>query len=154
MKRWTALLSTLALMALIFALSAQPGVQSASLSGAALEAAQSTGADVLLPKWFDARAYANIRKWAHVYLYAALGISMAAAVRLWWTGHRLPVQTAMAAALCLVYAAGDELHQFFVPGRAAQWQDVLLDARGFVPGVAAVWLFLYWRSKHRRTKRK
>ena len=154
MKRWAALVCTLALMALIFALSAQPGVQSYSLSSAALAAAEQSGADVLMPAWFDARAYANIRKWAHVYLYAALGISMAATVHLWRPRRRLSVQMAAAAALCLVYAAGDELHQLFVPGRAAQLYDVFVDALGFVPGIAAVWLFLRWRAKHRPVKPK
>ena len=153
MKRWAALLCTLALMALIFALSAQPGAQSASLSNAALEAVQGSGADVLLPQWFDARAYANIRKWAHIYLYAALGVSMAATVHL-WVRRRLPVQMTAAAALCLLYAASDELHQFFVPGRAAQLYDVCVDSLGLVPGIAAVWLFLHWRARRRQTKQK
>ncbi len=154
MKRWAALACTLAVMALIFALSAQPGEQSYHLSSAALTAAEKTGADALMPAWFDARGYANIRKWAHVYLYAALGISMAVTVHLWCTGRRLPVQMAAAAALCLAYAAGDELHQFFVPGRAAMWKDIGVDALGFLPGIAAVWLVLHWRAKRRQAKRK
>lgn len=146
MKRWAALICTLALMALIFALSAQAGAVSQQLSGAALAAAEQTGADAFLPGWFDARGYANIRKWAHVYLYAALGLSMAVTVHL-WCPRPLPRQMALAALFCLLYAVSDEVHQLFVPGRAAQWQDVIVDALGFVPGIAAVWLFLHWRAK-------
>ena len=151
MKRWAALVCTLALMALIFVLSAQPGAESYSLSQAALSAAEKTGASAFTPGWFDARGYANIRKWAHVYLYAALGVSMAMTVHL-WSRRRAAVQAAMAAVFCLLYAAGDEIHQCFVPARAGMWQDVLVDALGFLPGVAAVYLFLWLRTKYRRNK--
>ncbi|GAB4532846.1 MAG: hypothetical protein Fur0018_21730 [Anaerolineales bacterium] len=36
------------------------------------------------------------------------------------------------AAWCLsvLYALSDEFHQYFVPGRASDWQDVLVDALG------------------------
>ena len=40
-------------------------------------------------------------------------------------------------------AAGDEFHQYFVPGRAAQLSDVAIDAMGFLPCVAAVYLVLW-----------
>ena len=39
--------------------------------------------------------------------------------------------------------AGDEFHQYFVPGRAAQLSDVAIDAMGFLPCVAAVYLVLW-----------
>jgi VanZ family protein len=39
-----------------------------------------------------------------------------------------------------VYAATDELHQYFVPGRAARAADVLLDAAGAAAGAGFVWL--------------
>lgn len=151
MKRWAALVCTLALMALIYSLSAQPGPQSERLSDVALSAAEKTGASAFTPGWFDARGYANIRKWAHVYLYAALGVSMAVSVHL-WSRRRPAVQAALAAAFCLLYAAGDEIHQYFVPERAAQWQDVFVDAFGFVPAIAAVYLLLWLRTKYRQNK--
>lgn len=43
----------------------------------------------------------------------------------------------------MLYAAGDEFHQYFVPGRAAQLSDVVIDAMGFLPCVAAVYLVLW-----------
>ena len=46
-------------------------------------------------------------------------------------------------ALCMLFAAGDEPHQYFVPGRAAQLSDVAIDAMGFLPCVAAVYLVLW-----------
>ena len=41
---------------------------------------------------------------------------------------------------CVCCAAGDELHQFFVPGRAMLLSDVGIDAMGFLPCIAAVFL--------------
>lgn len=146
MKRWAALGCTVALAVLIFALSAQSGADSKELSDAALAAAQEAGIAAFIPAWFDERAYANIRKWAHICLYASFGISVSVTVHL-WSRRRLGVQMALAALLCVAYAASDELHQYFVPGRAGQWQDVFLDALGFVPVVFAVWLFLLRREK-------
>ena len=34
--------------------------------------------------------------------------------------------------ICALYAASDELHQAFVPGRAGQWQDFLVDIAGII----------------------
>lgn len=146
MKRfWTA--ATLGLMLLIFLLSAQPGEQSRSLSGKAAAQAQATELGKLVtPAWFSAaNLNANLRKWAHVYLYAALGASTAAALYGWRGSPRLgrflrsgTARAAAAAVLCLLYAASDELHQWFVPGRAALLSDVLLDFCGALPAIAAV----------------
>ena len=33
-------------------------------------------------------------------------------------------------AVCLAYALSDEFHQWFVPGRSADWRDVLADGLG------------------------
>ncbi len=38
--------------------------------------------------------------------------------------------------LSVLYALSDEFHQHFVPGRAADWRDVLVDALG---AALAVW---------------
>lgn len=84
MKKWGALAVTLGIMALIFFLSAQPGEQSGALSEQVAQQMQQSGtAGLLIPAWFSANAYANVRKWAHVYIYFALGASMAVTVRLW-----------------------------------------------------------------------
>lgn len=147
MKKWLALGCTLALMALLFVLSAQSGTDSRQLSDAAAELAQQTGADVLAPNWFYANSYANIRKWAHIYLYAALGASMMVTVHL-WRPRALRRQAALAAALCFAYSVSDEVHQFFVPGRAAQWQDLFVDAAGWLPGILLV-CWLIWRRQKR-----
>lgn len=37
--------------------------------------------------------------------------------------------------ICIIYATSDEIHQIFVPGRACQIRDVLIDSIGFITGV-------------------
>lgn len=49
--------------------------------------------------------------------------------------------------LCVLYAASDELHQYFVPGRAALVGDVVIDALCILPGVAGVCLWSAFASK-------
>ena len=102
-----------ALMAVIFALSAQPDLSSGLGT-----------ADVIL------------RKIAHTVEYGLL-------VFLWWrplrelTAERAAV--ALAVAISLVYAASDEFHQSFVEGRHGAPLDVAIDAVGMA---AVAWLLL------------
>ena len=37
--------------------------------------------------------------------------------------------------ICYSYAAIDEFHQYFVPGRAGRFTDTLIDAIGFVTAI-------------------
>lgn len=69
-------------------------------------------------------------KLAHFVAYAVLGLLLARAQAL--SGLRPWV----AVALGLAYAASDELHQSFVPGRSAEIADFLADALGVMAAVA------------------
>jgi len=46
-----------------------------------------------------------------------------------------------------LYAATDELHQYFVPSRDASFRDVLLDTAGAVVGILALWAVGRWRGR-------
>ena len=37
--------------------------------------------------------------------------------------------------ICAIYAASDEIHQAFVPGRASEWIDFLVDVAGAIVGI-------------------
>ena len=149
--RWLALLCTLAIMGLIFYFSSQPGAVSYRLSGAVTDTLQAGGMDAVTPQWFSTKNLnANVRKWAHVYIYCALGVSVAVTVHLWIKSVGLGQQALMAAAVCMLYAAGDELHQYFVPARAMLLSDVAIDAAGFLPCIGAAYLFLWIRQRRRR----
>jgi len=67
-----------------------------------------------------------LRKLAHAVEFAVLGVLLLRALR-----HVLPALT-----LGIAYAASDELHQVFVPGRRGSVLDVLIDAIGVALGVA------------------
>ena len=69
-----------------------------------------------------------LRKIAHATEYAILGFLLLRAI-----GHEWA-----AVALGIAYAAGDELHQHFVPGRFGSPVDVAIDAVGVVVGVLLV----------------
>ena len=69
-----------------------------------------------------------LRKCAHMIEYAVLGLLLLRAL-----GRELPAFVA-----ALAYAAIDELHQHFVPGRHASPVDVVIDAVGVTIGLL-VW---------------
>lgn len=75
-----------------------------------------------------------VRKAAHFCEYAVLGLLATNAVRSF--GLKGWTKFTVAVAVCVLYAAGDELHQSFVAGRAGRLSDVLLDTAGAVTGVA------------------
>ena len=139
--KYLALAVTLAIMAVIFVLSSQSAELSTKVSRAVTETVQSGKAKAVTPQWFSTtNLNVNVRKWAHVYIYCALGVSMAVTVHLWTVSLALWQRVLLSAALCMLCAAGDELHQFFVPGRAMLLSDVGIDAMGFLPCIAAVFL--------------
>ena len=79
--KYLVLAVTLGIMALIFFFSSQPGETSYQLSGAVADTVQHSKVSAITPSWFSAQNFnANIRKWAHVYIYCALGVSMAVTV--------------------------------------------------------------------------
>lgn len=76
-----------------------------------------------------------VRKAAHVTEYAVLGILALRALRgmLCVRPRRLAVA---AWTFATAFAATDELHQVFVPGRTAKATDVLIDSCGAAAGIA------------------
>jgi VanZ family protein len=111
-SRPLAWLPPLALMGLIFYLSAQPNLSSG------------------LGNWDLV-----LRKGAHMTEYALLTV-------LWWRALKLELSTrsalALAYAITVAYAMTDELHQTFVTGRHGAPVDVLIDAVGAAIGAAFV----------------
>lgn len=87
-------------------------------------------------KGFKIDVESIVRKIAHFILYFVLGILSADAFIAWGKKRRVFV---WALVLCVLYAASDEIHQFFVPGRSMQLTDVLLDTLGSALG-ALLWI--------------
>ena len=53
--------------------------------------------------------------------------------------------------IAALYAASDEIHQLFVPGRSGQLSDVILDSAGALAGVAA-FTVLWWLINRRKAR--
>lgn len=78
-----------------------------------------------------------VRKLAHFSVYTILGIFSYIAFR----GYERispKLKVLLTAALCLLYAASDEIHQYFVPGRSCHLRDVIIDFSGSVFGIVIV----------------
>lgn len=142
---------TLGWMALIYGFSAQNAAESGGLS--ALIAEPVTQAIMKLRDLPEAEYDALymqvdsiIRVMAHFTEYAILGILMTVLCRmLHWRGLWIPW------VICTVFAATDEWHQSYSPGRAAEVKDVVIDSAGVVCGIILLWLLRkVWRSRHRR----
>ncbi|MEQ8199438.1 MAG: VanZ family protein [Clostridiaceae bacterium] len=59
-------------------------------------------------------------------------------------GDKDPIKTLLEAQkLCLFYAATDEFHQLFVPGRSAMFTDVVIDFSGAAMGTVLFYIGYY-----------
>ena len=91
-----------------------------------------------LPLWEQEEIRGNIshfiRKTAHFTIFAALGF-----FAFLTSGQRKLLCKGTAAVLifCGLYAVSDEIHQYFVPGRACMLRDMLLDTCGSLAGIVA-----------------
>lgn len=73
-----------------------------------------------------------IRKFAHFSVYLVLGILVWRAL----TNSKYKNKKFITALIiCVIYAATDELHQLFVPGRGGQLKDVFIDSLGAFVGI-------------------
>jgi VanZ family protein len=101
----------IAVMALIFVLSAQPGLRVSN----------------------DNAVDAPLRQLAHVVIYAALAALLVRALA--WRGEVTVTVMAVAFGLALLYGVTDELHQSFVPDRTGKAADLVWDGAGALIGV-------------------
>ena len=140
-------------MALIFSFSMENSVESAESSGGFIRTILET-----LDRDFLSLPYADqymkieflshfVRKSAHFCIFGMLGLLVTSAV----STHALsPKKTAaVSLVICALYAVSDEVHQYFVPGRACMLRDMLLDTCGAACGVAAVSFLIYVINKLR-----
>lgn len=158
--RYAAWLPAVSIMILIFCFSSQEAGESSALSGgvsqrivylydkiqAAMLGRERMGEESCM-------AYANaietvVRKAAHMTEYGMLAISVMFAMGVGkssllykrrWSSKKLVLYSWL---LTAVYAATDEFHQLFVPGRSGEGRDVLIDAAGALAGCLLFYLLL------------
>lgn len=134
-------------MVLIFCFSAQDATASSKTSGTVVQKLCET----FYPKFghISAEKQETIissfqfiaRKSAHFLIYVVLGnLSLLAVIS--YKGLKFSVRPFIAAAVCLAYAASDEFHQYFVPGRSCELRDVCIDFSGGVTGILLLLLLV------------
>ncbi len=134
----------LSVLALIFYMSHQNGEQSTESSGFLT---------IILERIFRTKLNESfVRTAAHFSEFAVLGI---AAVNCIFAlkGYLVPFR---AIAFCALYAAADEIHQIFIPGRACQLSDFTVDFAGVVTGAfmfTLIYLVITENKKKRRAAR-
>lgn len=105
----------------------------------------------LFPKYADAQLVnvisTVVRKGAHVTEYIVLCTSFLTAF--WVSGIHGKWRNIGAFLLTFGYACSDEFHQLFVPGRAGQFKDVLIDSSGALVLSLIVIAVMYYRHKRR-----
>ena len=128
----------LAAMACIFYLSSQAATESRALSNRVAEQLKGYIETVtyLVPfirKVNLTHPVVQIRKVAHFTIYLVLGlVSYLALPRQWSVKKKMT----LVVSLCFMYAITDEFHQSFVPGRAPEIRDVLIDTLGSSVGMS------------------
>lgn len=153
--KYLSLLPVILIMAAIFCFSSQPASESSGTSGSVVSAILTVAEQAFGFHWtedekalYGEKIHTPVRKLAHMTAYAVLAVSMAFALYSWGLqGHRLYSGTEL---FCILYAAADEFHQLFVPGRSGEFKDVLIDSAGSLAGclvfAVLLWLLVKWKN--------
>lgn len=120
-------------MMLIFSFSAQVADDSNNLSTGVTEIVVETVEKVAPNADLDVETLNGIiRKNAHFIMYFILGILVFSALG---SNMTFPKRLVAALLICSLYAATDEIHQMFVPGRGPAVFDVFIDTSGTCAGI-------------------
>lgn len=143
---------TILVMIAIFIFSGQNGDDSGNLSDSFLISFLGQILEKILPPLTNKGFDYDIRKYAHMFEYLCLGISMSMLLREIFIIKRF-LAYLLAEIGCFVYACLDEFHQTFVSERVGSFQDVGIDAVGFSIGVLTIgiteWIiYMMWRKKN------
>ena len=132
---------TLAVMGMIFFMSAKDATESGSMSKWLVNTSFGRMLIKLLPRLTDRGDEIDLRKYAHMAEYALLAVPSVLFFRELLLEKHIPVRASLCSLVfCFVYACSDEYHQTFVPGRAGAMIDVAVDLVGVSLGLALVLL--------------
>ena len=148
-RLWIFGLLTLCVMLVIFCFSAQDGEDSKLLSDGFLASLIGRVLEALLPRLTEKGMDFDIRKYAHMTEFCALGVCSFLYVserRRWAPDLHAAL---LALGFSLLYAGTDELHQLFVPDRACRFADVLVDGAGILAGVTLARLIQYLHERRK-----
>ena len=81
----------------------------------------------------------------HIVQFGILAVLLVRALA--WPGALSPKHVWLSIPLSALYGLTDEIHQLFVPGRAFQWVDVLVDGLGILLGLSLYVFVQFMRPK-------
>ena len=139
-------------MLVIFVMSAQPAEQSSQLSGgivSSIIAAICRNFDTLSSQQqteITSVVTLVVRKTAHFSEYFILGVLVSLTAS---TSGKInyKLKFLLSTVFCVIYATSDEIHQFFVPGRACRFGDVCIDTAGSVVAIALIMLICMLKNR-------
>ena len=141
LRKTTSIVLLLLWMTVIFMFSSSGSVKSNNTSGQVISSAISVKDKVTsketkpeAKKKIVKKLNYSVRKSAHVFEYFVLGV-LALNV---FDAFNVKRKVLFAIILCVLYAASDEFHQLFVPGRSGRVTDVLIDGCGAVIGTLII----------------
>lgn len=150
---WLSLLAVIAVMAAIFLFSAQTEDESSDTSGVLVK----LYIELFVPDFdeMDAAEQAAslhrithmIRKLAHFTEYAVLGFFLT--LHIGQLQQKLDCRAGIWWSLIIgvVYAASDEFHQYFVPGRSPGIKDICIDSLGVLTGFVIMFCIMETKRK-------
>lgn len=137
-KRILFIVMLLAAFYVIFNFSAQDGGKSGNLSLKVTNfivdmLSKVKNMDLALRMHYIERLHPIIRKLAHFSIYCLVGFSV---MGFWCTFDiKNKYKLLWSILIGVLYAAGDEFHQSFVPGRGPSIRDVCIDSAGVLTGI-------------------
>ena len=157
-KRITLTILVFCWMAFIFSMSAKNSTQSSNISGGftynilSMFFSQFRSIDKATQDSIVEGLQFIVRKGAHFTAYAILGWLCFANLRS-LNKFKLKSNFLIALVISALYAASDELHQYFVPGRSCEFRDVMIDSCGALTGIIVVIIFSKIIQKLNKIKR-
>ncbi len=152
LRRTVGLVLTVFIMVFIFSMSSQNAEISKQTSGGVIHFV----AGLLYPDFHNLGQQAQdqiisafqgiVRSAAHFSVFAALCFS---SLIFTLTLERLNLLMRYCSSIIfsILYAVSDEIHQLFIPGRAFQFSDILVDTLGILLGAAVMYLIIKLKKR-------
>lgn len=141
-------------MTFIFIMSMQPAEQSSQLSGGIVSkliaALFNNFNSLTLQQQGEITGVVTflVRKTAHFSEYFILGIFASLATKI-YESKKYKLKFLVVFLFCVLYAISDEVHQYFVPGRACRLFDVFIDATGILTALVLMLIITHYLKKHK-----
>lgn len=142
LKKLLAWISVLIWMVVIFNFSAQNAEESSSLSQGISKIIYNFLSSLPGLKLELSLFHSLLRQTAHFLIFFILALLLINAFRI--SGLNFNRSVLFTLIIAVIYAALDEYHQNFVPGRAAELKDVFVDSLGIISGIGIYRAFLFF----------